>query len=96
MFVDPAIFIFVRGGSDNTAQFLKQIVEDTRTSSAVTSNANLKIGGATAPFFALNMPSVQFEIPTHSIDDVIGVSVNFLAQETNKGTGDELTIIVEK
>lgn len=94
--ISGSLSAYLRGGSDNTAQFLKQIVEDTRTSSAVTSNANLKIGGATAPFFALNMPSVQFEIPTHSIDDVIGVSVNFLAQETNKGTGDELTIIVEK
>ena len=94
--ISGSLSAYLRGGSDNTAQFLKQIVEDTRTSSATTSNANLKIGGATAPFFALNMPSVQFEIPTHSIDDVIGVSVNFLAQETNKGTGDELTIIVEK
>lgn len=94
--ISGSLSAYLRGGSDNTAQFLKQIVEDTRTSSAATSNANLKIGGATAPFFALNMPSVQFEIPTHSIDDVIGVSVNFLAQETNKGTGDELTIIVEK
>lgn len=94
--ISGSLSAYLRGGSDNTAQFLKQIVEDTRTSSAVTSNANLKIGGATAPFFALNMPSVQFEIPTHSIDDVIGLSVNFLAQETNKGTGDELTIIVEK
>jgi hypothetical protein len=94
--ISGSLSAYLRGGSDNTAQFLKQIVEDTRTSSATTSNANLKIGGATAPFFALNMPSVQFEIPTHSIDDVIGISVNFLAQETNKGTGDEITLIVEK
>jgi len=60
--ISGSLSAYLRGGSDNTAQFLKQIVEDTRTSSAATSNANLKIGGATAPFFALNMPSVQFEI----------------------------------
>jgi len=71
-------------------------VEDSRTSSSATSNANLVIGGATAPYVALNLPAVQFEIPSHSIDDVIGVSVNFLAQETAKGTGDELTMIVAK
>jgi len=94
--ISGSLSAYLRGGSSDSAQFLKQIVEDTRTSSSVTSNANLKIGGATAPFVALDMPAVQFEIPTHSIDDVIGVSVNFLAQETNKGTGDELTIIVEK
>jgi len=94
--ISGSLSAYLRGGTDNSAQFLKQIVEDSRTSSAVTSNANLKIGGATAPFFAVNMPAMQFEIPTHSIDDVIGISVNFLAQETNKGTGDEITLIVEK
>ncbi len=94
--ISGSLSAYLRGGSDNSAQFLKQIVEDGRTSSSVTSNANLKIGGATAPFFAINMPRVQFEIPVHAIEDVIGVSVNFLAQETTKGTGDEVTLIVEK
>jgi hypothetical protein len=94
--ISGSLSAYLRGGSDNSAQFLKQIVEDGRTSSAATSNANLKIGGATAPFFAINMPRVQFELPVHAIEDVIGVSVNFLAQETTKGTGDEMTLIVEK
>jgi hypothetical protein len=87
---------YLRSGSSDTAQFLKQIVEDGRTTSASTSNANLRIGGATAPYFAINMPAVSFDIPTHAVEDVIGVSVNFLAQETAKGTGDELTLIVAK
>jgi len=87
---------YLRSGSTDTAQFLKQIVEDSRTTSASTSNANLRIGGSTAPYVALNMPAVQFDIPSHTVDDIIGVSVNFLAQETSKGTGDELTIIVAK
>jgi len=94
--ISGSLSAYLRSGTDNTAQFLKQVVEDSRTSSSATSNANLVIGGATAPYVALNLPSVQFELPSHSIDDVIGVSVNFLAQETAKGTGDELTIIVAK
>ena len=94
--ISGSLSAYLRSGTDNTAQFLKQVVEDSRTSSSATSNANLVIGGATAPYVALNLPSVQFELPSHSIDDVIGVSVNFLAQETSKGTGDELTMIVAK
>jgi len=94
--ISGSLSAYLRGGSSDSAQFLKQIVEDTRTSSSATSNANLKIGGATAPFFAINMPKIQFEIPTHAVEDVIGITVNFLAQETSKGTGDELTLIVEK
>jgi len=94
--ISGSLSAYLRSGTDNTAQFLKQVVEDSRTSSSATSNANLVIGGATAPYVALKLPSVQFELPSHSIDDVIGVSVNFLAQETAKGTGDELTIIVAK
>jgi hypothetical protein len=94
--ISGSLSAYLRGGTDNTAQMFKQIVEDTRTSSAATSNANLKIGGATAPFFAINMPAVQFDVPSFAVEDVIGVSVNFLAQEINKGTGDELTLIVQK
>jgi hypothetical protein len=94
--ISGSLSAYLRSGTDDTAQFLKQIVEDTRTTSAATSNANLRIGGSTAPFFAVNMPAVSFELPTHTVEDIIGISVNFLAQETAKGTGDEITLIVVK
>lgn len=94
--ISGTLSAYLRAGSSDTAQFLKQVVEDSRTASSTTSNANLRIGGSTAPFFAINMPAVQFDLPTHSIDDVVGISVNFLAQETSAGTGDEITIITKK
>ena len=94
--ISGSLSAYLRGGTDNSAQFLKQVVEDSRTSASATSNANLRIGGTTAPFFAIDMPAIQFDLPSHAVEDVIGVSVNFLAQELNKGTGDEITFIVEK
>jgi len=97
--ISGSLSAYLRGnsaGTNDSAQFLKQVVEDTRTTSAATSSANLRIGGSTAPFFAVKMPAVSFELPTHTIEDIIGVSVNFLAQETAKGTGDEITLIVNK
>jgi len=87
---------YLRTGDNETAQFLRNIVNDTRTQIAQASSANLKIGGSTAPFVALAMPAVQFNFPTHAVEDIIGISVEFLAQEPNatKGSGSELTMIV--
>lgn len=87
---------YLRTGDDQSAQFLRNIVNDTRTSIAQYSSANLKIGGTSAPYVAINMPAVQFNFPTHSVEDVIGVSVEFLAQEhaSTRGTGSELTMFV--
>ena len=87
---------YLRAGDNDTSQFLRNIVTDTRTQIAQFASANLKIGGDTAPFVAINMPAVQFNFPTHSVEDIIGISVEFLAQEATatKGTGSEMTMIV--
>jgi hypothetical protein len=87
---------YLRSGTDESAQFLRNISNDTRTSIAQASSANLKIGGATAPFVATYMPATQFNFPTHTVEDIIGISVEFLAQEptASRGTGSELTLIV--
>lgn len=86
---------YLRTGNNDSAQFLRNIVADSRTSIAQAATANLQIGGTTAPFFAAFMPAVQFNFPTHSIDDVIGISVEFLAQEptSTKGAGGELVLV---
>ena len=87
---------YLRSGTDESAQFLRNISNDSRTSIAQASSANLKIGGATAPFVATYMPATQFNFPTHTVEDIIGISVEFLAQEptASRGTGSELTLIV--
>jgi hypothetical protein len=65
-------------------------------SSVVTNNFNLnfKVGGTTA-----NQPRVEFamsdchlEIPSHSIDDIISLEVNFHALPSNLDTADEITV----
>ena len=69
---------------------------DTRTSVASVTSANLIVGGNTAPYVNFGMPAVQFNFPTDAIEDVIGITAEFLAQEKVKGTGDELSITVAK
>jgi hypothetical protein len=90
--------MYLRAGDTESAQFLRNIANDSRTASAQTSNANLVIGGATAPYLALQLDACQFEFPTLAVEDVISMSVNFVAQEptASKGDGGELTVFAAK
>jgi hypothetical protein len=90
--------MYLRNDNNESAQFLRNIANDSRTNHAQSANANLIIGGSTGPYVAFFMPAVQFEFPQLSVDDVIGMSVNFVAQETNanKGGGGEVTIYAAK
>jgi len=90
--------MYLRTGDTESAGFLRNISQDARTSSAQTSNANLIIGGTTAPYVAFQMDAVQFDFPALATEDVISMSVNFVAQETtaNRGDGGEVTIFAQK
>lgn len=89
---------YLRHGGEQSATFLRNIVEDSRVSHSSGANANLQIGGTNAPFVAFYHPAVQYDFPTHAVEDVISVSASFQAQETteNCGNGDEVTIFVKK
>jgi hypothetical protein len=90
--------MYLRAGDNESAQFLRNIANDSRTSSAQTSNANLIIGGSTAPYVAFQLDAVQFDFPQLAVEDVISMSVNFVAQEptASKGDGGEVTIFAAK
>ena len=90
--------MYLRSGDLESAGFLRNISEDSRTSSAQTSNANLIVGGASAPYVAFQLDAVQFEFPSIATEDVISMTVNFVAQEAtaNKGDGGEVTIFAKK
>lgn len=86
---------YLRAGANQSAEFMKDIVNNSSTQTTGAS-ANLQIGGTTAPFFAIDMPAVQFDFPSHSIDDVVGITVDFLAQESEATCGDEFVISVSE
>jgi hypothetical protein len=90
--------MYLRAGDTESAQFLRNIAGDSRTSSSATSNANLIIGGATAPYVAFQLDACQFEFPVLAVEDVISLSVNFVAQEptATKGDGGEVKIFAAK
>jgi len=90
--------MYLRAGDVESSTFLRNIANDSRTSSAQTSNANLIIGGTTAPYVAFQLDAVQFEFPQLAVEDIISMSVNFVAQEptASRGDGGEVTIIAKK
>ena len=90
--------MYLRTGDLESAGFLRNISEDSRTSSAQTSNANLIIGGTTAPYVAFQLDACQFEFPQIATEDVVSMSVNFVGQEptATKGDGGEMTMFAKK
>ena len=92
--------MYLRAGELESSGFLRNILNDARTQSAQTSNANLIIGGTTSgdPYVAFQLDACQFEFPSVATEDVISMSVNFVAQEptASKGGGGEVAIFVDK
>jgi hypothetical protein len=54
----------------------------------------LQVGGtdATKPRFEINLPAAHFEIPSHSIEDVISLETSFHGLGSGVGEGDEITL----
>ena len=78
------------GGS---ADLFEDIIEAT-TSVTNSFDTTFQIGGssATAPNLKLTMANCHLEVPTHSLDDVIGLEVNFHALPSTVSGTDELTV----
>lgn len=54
---------------------------------------DLKIGGASAPYVQFNMDRAHLELPSLDIADVMGVTINFTALESDFAGEDELTVV---
>jgi hypothetical protein len=96
--ITGSVSAYLRADTAGTAQFLRNIAADTRPTFAQTANANIRIGGNAAPYVAFYMPAVQFQIPTHNIEDIISVNMDFKAQEplASEGYGGELVVFAKK
>jgi hypothetical protein len=77
--------------AEGSAKLFERIIEDTDT---ITNSFNLgfKVGGTSAPYLQMNMPSCHLEVPTHSIDDVISLEVNFHALGTDIDSSNEIAL----
>jgi len=86
---------------NNAADGSMDLLEDLHEADTVITNSfdmTFSIGGASAPKVAVAVPNCHLELPTHAIDDVIGVDVNFhalpadLSSATASASANEITV----
>ena len=86
---------------NNAADGSMDLLEDLHEATEVITNSfdmTFSIGGASAPKVAVAVPNCHLELPTHSIDDVIGIDVNFhalpadLSDATASNSANEITV----
>ena len=89
--VSGSFTCYLNSASDSSMDLFENIIEGTTT---VTNDFDLKfqIGGTAAPRMEMHMASCHLEVPSHSIDDVISLEVNFHALGTDIESTDELTV----
>jgi len=83
---------YLNSTADSSMDLFERIIEDSDT---ITNkfDLNFKVGGASAvPRVEFNMAACHLEVPTHSIDDVISLEVNFHALGTDISSTDEIAI----
>lgn len=71
------------------------LYEDLLSSSGVVQNEfalTFNVGGSTAPKMSFSVPQAMLEVPTHSVEDVISVEVNFHGLPSDIANTDEVTI----
>lgn len=89
--VSGSFTCYLNSATDSSMDLFENIIEGTTT---VTNDFDLKfqIGGTAAPRMEMHMASCHLEVPSHSIDDVISLEVNFHALGTDIESTDEITV----
>ena len=86
---------------NNVADGSMDLLEDLHEASDIITNSfdlTFSIGGASTPKVAIALPNCHLELPTHSIEDVISVDVNFhalpadLSSATSSSSANEMTV----
>ena len=81
---------------DHNSAASADLMEDLRLSSDNETNSfslKLQVGGANAaPGIEFECPKAHLEIPTHTIEDVIGMEINFHALPTSISSADEVKV----
>ena len=82
---------YLSNTSNSSMDLFETIIEDLQ---GITNDfdLNFKIGGTSAPRMEMRMAACHLEVPTHSIEDVISLEVNFHALGSDISSTDELTI----
>ena len=80
---------------DNSASSSAALFDDLINASTEVKNEfdlEFKVGGSSAPRVEFDFPRAMLEIPSHSIDDVVSLEVNFHGLPSSISSTDEVEI----
>ena len=84
------------GGSAGTSG---DLFDDLASATTIVNNSTdlvFSIGGASVPKLVIDIPTAHLEIPTHQIEDIIGLEMNFHALPSSLDQTNEATLVYHK
>lgn len=96
--VSGSFTCYLNAGSTSSANAgtSADLFDDLATAVAVVNNSTdlvFSIGGASTPKLVVDIPTAHLEIPTHQIEDIISLEMNFHALPSTIDNTDEATIV---
>jgi len=80
----------------NTSGTSGDLFDDLASATTIVNNSTdlvFSIGGANTPKLVIDIPTAHLEIPTHQIEDIIGLEVNFHALPSSLDQTNEATLV---
>jgi len=87
---------YLNGGTAAGAGTSADLFDDLASATTIVNNSTdlvFSIGGANTPKLVIDIPTAHLEIPTHQIEDIIGLEVNFHALPSSLEQTDEATLV---
>ena len=78
---------YLDGTSGRSADLFEDLAESSTFDVVNFFGLTIKLGGASAPSAQFVIPAAHLEIPTHAVDEVIGMEINFHALPTAGSSG---------
>jgi len=90
---------YLNSGTNANAGTSAELFDDLARAVSIVNNSTdllFSVGGASAPKLEVDIPTAHLEIPTHQIEDIIGLEINFHALPTSLDQTNEATVIYHK
>lgn len=91
---------YLNGGTNaNSAGTSADLFDDLASATTIVNNSTdlvFSIGGANVPKLVIDIPTAHLEIPTHQIEDIIGLEMNFHALPSSLDQTNEATLVYHK
>ena len=87
------------GTNANSAGTSGDLFDDLASATTIVNNSTdlvFSIGGASVPKLVIDIPTAHLEIPTHQIEDIIGLEMNFHALPSSLDQTNEATLVYHK